>query len=78
MINKDQFLKKFKNEFIDAENIEFTFETKFRDLDSWDSLTGMALLVMVEDQYKVKLTAEDFKKLNSVGEVYIYILENKK
>jgi acyl carrier protein len=78
MIKEKDFLEKFKAEFLDAENIEFTGGIKFRDLDSWDSLTGMAIQVMIEDNYGVKLSVEKFEAFNIIGEVYEHVLYLKK
>ena len=77
MIDKLDFIEKFKNEFLDVEDIEFNADTKFRDLDSWDSLTGMAIIVMLEDNYNLKLTVDKFEKTNTVGEIYNHLVELK-
>jgi acyl carrier protein len=77
MINKSEFLVNFKNEFLDLEDNNFTEEITFRDLDSWDSLTGMAIQVMIEDNYNVKLTTENFKRFDTVLDVYNHIVELK-
>ena len=77
MINKIEFLENLKNEFLDLEDDNFTEDIKFRDLDSWDSLTGMAVQVMIEDNYNVKLTTDNFKKLDTVLDVFNHIVELK-
>jgi|TARA_B110000977_G_C10584072_1_gene301626 acyl carrier protein len=77
MINKSEFLANFKDEFLSLEDNNFTEEIKFRDLDSWDSLTGMAIQVMIEDNYNVKLTTENFKRFVTVLDVYNHIVELK-
>ena len=70
MINKDEFIDKFKEEFIDADDIIVASNTSFRDLGSWDSLTGMSVLVMIQDFYCDKFSEADLKKCITVEDVY--------
>ena len=69
----EDFIEKFRDQFIDAEEITVTKETKFRDLDSYDSLTGMAVLMMIEDEYSVTIDEKTYKTLHSVEELYQFI-----
>jgi acyl carrier protein len=77
MINRDLFFNDFKNEFIDADEIFIDQQTQFRQLSSWDSLTGMALLVMIQDKYCPNFTDDDFKKCINPGDVLNCILNYK-
>jgi acyl carrier protein len=73
----ETFLVKFKEQFIDAESIEVLEHTIFRNMDSYDSLTGMAIIVMIEDEYNVKIEDSVYKKLNTPKEIFNYINSNK-
>lgn len=73
MINEDEFYNNFRAEFIDADEIAIDANTNFRGLDSWDSLTGMAILVMIQDKYTNKFTEKEFKECKNTGEVYACI-----
>ena len=75
MINREIFFNDFKNEFIDADEIFIDQETQFRQLSSWDSLTGMALLVMIQDKYCSNFTDDDFKKCINTEDVLNSILK---
>lgn len=74
----DEFLTKFKEQYLDAESIILNADDNFRDIDSYDSLTGMAILVMIKDNFNIDITDEDFKNLHTVREVYNYIQDLKK
>lgn len=74
MIDINQFIKDFTEQLIDND-LEITSEVKFRELSSWDSLTAMAVIVMIEDDYKVKINEEEFKKLETIGDIIEYINE---
>lgn len=69
----EKFVEKFKEQFIDADEIMVEKDTKFRNIDSYDSLTGMAIILMIEDEYGVKIEDEVYKKLNTPEEIFNYI-----
>lgn len=74
----NEFLSKFKEQYIDSESILLNADDNFRDIDSYDSLTGMAILVMIKDNFNIDITDEDYKNLRTVREVYNYIQDMKK
>jgi acyl carrier protein len=74
----NEFLSKFKEQYIDSESILLNADDNFRDIDSYDSLTGMAILVMIKDNFNIDITDEDYKNLHTVREVYNYIQDMKK
>ena len=41
----------------------------FRDVPMWGSLTGFALVVMIEQRYGTRLTADDFVSLKTVADL---------
>lgn len=41
----------------------------FRDVPMWGSLTGFALVVMIEQRYGKRLTADDFVSLKTVADL---------
>ena len=69
----EQFIEKFKEQFIDADKITVEKDTKFRHIDSYDSVTGMAIKPLIEDEYGVKIEDTEYKKLNTPEEIFNYI-----
>ena len=57
-------------EIFEVEPDEITMETVFRDLDDFSSLVGFSLLVMMEDEYDVKVTVDEFMQCNTIGDLY--------
>lgn len=53
----------------DNEGIELKDETTAKDVDGWDSLTNIDLVVAVEKHFKIKLTTRDVAGLKNVGEL---------
>jgi acyl carrier protein len=67
-----QFLLDFQGQFED-EGIAIDEGDKFRELDAWDSLTGMAVLYMIQHNYSVTIPVNDFMELQTPKEIFEYI-----
>lgn len=61
---------------LDNDELELTSETTAADVDGWDSLTHIRLMLTVEQRMKVKLTASEIGKLKTVGDL-VSLLEKK-
>lgn len=69
MINQEIFIDNLKNQMLDAPD-DVNFNTVFRDLETWDSLTAMAVIVMINDEYGVKISDEKFAELKTIKDIY--------
>lgn len=69
----NDFTKKVSDQFLDIDQPNVTAEVAFRTLSTWDSLTGMAVLTMIEDDYKVAIPVDDFKQLKTVADLFNYV-----
>ena len=77
MVDKNEFLKNFANQFDDTEASELTFETNFRELDEWASLLALAVMNMIGKKYNVKLKPDEMKTANTVQELYDLVIKNQ-
>jgi acyl carrier protein len=75
-MNINEFIEKFSEQLMD-EAQPITYETEFRKLGSWDSLTGMAVIMMIEDEYQVKVENDTFRKFTTVGNIFDYVIDAK-
>ncbi|MDT3386355.1 MAG: acyl carrier protein [Bacteroidota bacterium] len=58
-------------EVFEVEPEEITMDTVFREeLGSFSSMIGFSLIVMMEDEYGVRVSVEDFLKCKTVGDLY--------
>jgi acyl carrier protein len=64
------FIKDFSENFEETNESLFLPETKFRELDEWDSLTGLAVLNMLKVKYNKLITAEEFLKISTIEELF--------
>jgi len=67
------FITKFKSQYSDADTFDLEPESEFRKFGTWDSLTAMAILVMIKDEYNVDIAVEKFRELQTIKDVYDYI-----
>lgn len=62
------FIEKFK-EAVEVESVALSVETKFRELEEWDSLAGLSVIAMIDEEYDVILEGNEFKSLETIGEL---------
>lgn len=73
----NDFIAKFEDVFEDTDISMLTPETCFRDLEEWTSMTALATMAMVSEEYDVELTPEDirnactFEDLFSITKSYL-------
>ncbi len=76
-MDKDLFLNKVQEQLLGDEET-LNFESEFREHGSYDSLTGMTIIVMLKDEYGVEITEKDFRSKVTIQDLYEYVLLNKK
>mgnify|MGYP003609236946 CR=1 FL=1 len=57
----------------ELETLDITLETRFRDLDEWDSLTGMSIILVLEENYKIKISDDIFREFNTFSDIYLFL-----
>jgi len=66
----NDFIKKFIEQIEDHDGSEILMETEFRQLNTWDSLTGVAVQIMIHDSYNSAIPDSEFKSTKTLGELY--------
>ena len=61
------------NEVFDDETIEITPQLTAKDVDGWDSLTHVRLILSVEKAFKIKFTTSEIGNLENVGDLVALI-----
>jgi acyl carrier protein len=72
IMKKEELLLQVQNIFrdvLDNESIELTDETTANDVDEWDSLSHIQLIVAIEKQFKIKFTSKEILSWKNVGEM---------
>lgn len=73
----EDFILKFKDQFDDIDPSLINPETKFRELDEWDSIMGLSVIGFIDDEYGVEFNADDMKECHTLGDIYNRIQSKK-
>ena len=71
-MDSNKFLKNFVNQF-EEEDLKITMNTKFRELDSWDSMTSLMVISMLDEEYNSIVSSEIFENFEIVEDIFKHI-----
>ncbi len=78
-MERNEIIKKLNEIFIDVMDLDEDFALKENmcadDIEEWDSLSHIQLIVAIEKELGVKFTSREIMKWNNVGEMVDTILE---
>ena len=66
-------VKEVIEEKLNAEGMEITEETSFKDDLNADSLDLFELVMALEDEFGIEIPSEDLEQLSTVGDVLDYL-----
>jgi acyl carrier protein len=76
MIAKADFLQILHEEVLSECEIELTFETNFKELECWDSITALTLIALFDSEFEFKLTGDSLRKCNTILNLF-ELIDNK-
>jgi acyl carrier protein len=68
-----QRLTEIFQEIFDEDSIEVTPKLSADDVDGWDSLTHIRLVLTIEKVFKIKFSTSEIVKLENVGDLVALI-----
>lgn len=74
----EQILEELTKIFIDVledEDIAISETTTSDDVDDWDSLNHIHLVVTIEKHFKLRFTSQEIQSWNNVGEMILNMQE---
>lgn len=66
----EEFVKLFADQFDETDINGLNAETKFRDLEEWSSIIGLSIILMVDEEFGITISADDMKQAETIGELY--------
>ena len=75
MKSLQDFVALFAEQFDESDAALFTPETRFRDLEEWSSILGLSIIAMVDEEFEVALRANDFRKAETIADLYNVVLD---
>ena len=70
-MTKEEFMQEFAELL---ENEEVREDTKFRELDEWDSLAALSTISTIDDEFGVTINNKDLRSVETVGELYDMVI----
>lgn len=71
------FLKHIAQVFEHASSESLTPETLFRELPGWTSLQSLVVVISLDEEYGVSITAEELKRARTLGDLYQLTKDNQ-
>lgn len=62
-------LQEIYRDILDNDDIELTEETTAEDVEEWDSLSHVQLVVAIEKHFKIKFTSKEILSWKNVGDL---------
>lgn len=62
-------LQEIYQDILDNEDIVLTTETTADDIEEWDSLTHVQLVVAIEKDFRIKFTSKEILSWRNVGDL---------
>ncbi len=78
MIKENVFLDQFRLLFDETDPSLITLDTKFKDLEEWNSLIILSLIVLCEDEFKIIISPNQIQNSKTVCDLIESLESNLK
>lgn len=72
----DKEIKKIMSDLFEIQEDTITNDTSIHNVENWDSLNHIQLVALIEEKFKMTLTADEITKMINFAEI-IKILQDK-
>jgi acyl carrier protein len=69
-MEQEKFIQLFAEQFDDIDSSKCTIDTRFRDIESWSSLTALSIIAMVDEEFNVSLKGDDIRNSMTIQDIY--------
>ena len=72
-LSLNEFKKLFADAIEDESVLQIEANSSFKNLESWDSFSGMSIISMIDEEFGITIKAEEMAKINTLEEMYALI-----
>ncbi len=73
IMNLNEFVEKFAEQFDDTDASEFTPSTVFTELEEWSSLTSLSIIAFVRTELGKRISALDIRSCKTIEDLYNFV-----
>jgi len=66
---KEKFLETIK-EALEVEDVEVKLDDNLADFDSWDSISRLSLIALLDENFEVEVADAEFEETETVGDLF--------
>lgn len=66
----NNFIENFAAQFDETDASEFKPETKFKELEEWNSMLALTIIAMADEEYDVKLKGDDIRNSITLEDLF--------
>jgi len=77
-MNVNEIISQYQEIFkdvLDNDDVVLKYETTAADVEDWDSLSHIQIVVAIEKHFKVKFTTAEIREFKNVGEMCVATLK---
>lgn len=72
-----EFTEKFAEVFDDADDLNLTPDTYFKELDEYSSLTALSIIAFADENFDIAITGKDIREVETIQDLYDLIQSKK-
>lgn len=65
----NDFIKNFQDQFED-DSLSLSPDTYYKELDEWNSLMGISIIAMVDEEYNTSITGADIRNSDTIEDLF--------
>ena len=70
-MNIESFINNLYEQYeLDEGEMDLRADTKYKEVDDWDSLVALSVIAMVDDEYSVTIDGDAIRGTSTVQELY--------
>ena len=77
MMDIKDFVNNMAEQFYDTDTSEFAPDTKFKELEEWESLTALTVIAMIDKEYGVTVSGKDIREAETIEDLFNRVQELK-